>query len=411
MANSELIKNLSHIRDYMRNFYVYAFKTRSDFDSKSLRSYDNERHRIECWLEKYMHKERGTNGERVFLSVDSRAIEHNPLYEAFRAKSFTRNDLIFHFYVLDLLSDGSELTSTEILNAMEERYMYIAPKREALDESTVRKKLKEYVNEGLLYSKKRGVKTVYFRKDDEYDAESWKDCISFFSEVSPLGVIGSFMQKADAYTPFRFKHHYILSALDSEIFYTLALAIKDKKRVGIKKLSRRSKETIECNICPAYFYISTQTGRQYVLATQTNSDRPMFYRLDLIKTANIIEDEPAYDELKLKCDEYRRHIWGVSQGEEGKLQHLTMRINVGYDEEYIVRRLQREKRSGEVLRLDETTWQFSADICDARELMPWVRTFIGRIISLDCTDETFMKDYRNDLRKLAALYGGDTDAV
>ena len=39
----ELIKNFDKIRDYMRQFYVYGFKVRSDFDAKSARTYDNER--------------------------------------------------------------------------------------------------------------------------------------------------------------------------------------------------------------------------------------------------------------------------------------------------------------------------------------------------------------------------------
>ena len=41
----ELIKNFDKIRDYMRQFYVYGFKVRSDFDAKSARTYDNERDR------------------------------------------------------------------------------------------------------------------------------------------------------------------------------------------------------------------------------------------------------------------------------------------------------------------------------------------------------------------------------
>ena len=31
----ELIKNFDRIRDYMRQFYIYGFKVRNDFDSRS----------------------------------------------------------------------------------------------------------------------------------------------------------------------------------------------------------------------------------------------------------------------------------------------------------------------------------------------------------------------------------------
>ena len=42
MAYSELIKNFNKIRDYMRDFYVYGFKSRDDYTKKSTRSYDDE---------------------------------------------------------------------------------------------------------------------------------------------------------------------------------------------------------------------------------------------------------------------------------------------------------------------------------------------------------------------------------
>ena len=50
MAYSELIKNFNKIRDYMRDFYVYGFKSRDDYTKKSARSYDDEKRRIESWL-------------------------------------------------------------------------------------------------------------------------------------------------------------------------------------------------------------------------------------------------------------------------------------------------------------------------------------------------------------------------
>lgn len=54
MAYSELIKNFERIRDYMREFYVYGFKSRDEFTQKSARSYDDERRRVESWLGDYM---------------------------------------------------------------------------------------------------------------------------------------------------------------------------------------------------------------------------------------------------------------------------------------------------------------------------------------------------------------------
>ena len=77
MAYSELIKNFDRIRDYMRQFYVYGFKSRTEYDKKSARSYDNERRRIESWLGDFMRFRQTTDGKNVFMSVDSRSIPGN----------------------------------------------------------------------------------------------------------------------------------------------------------------------------------------------------------------------------------------------------------------------------------------------------------------------------------------------
>lgn len=82
MAYSELIKNFNKIRDYMRDFYVYGFKSRDDYTKKSARSYDDEKRRIESWLGEYMKFHQTADGKNVFLSIDSRVTRHNPLYKA-----------------------------------------------------------------------------------------------------------------------------------------------------------------------------------------------------------------------------------------------------------------------------------------------------------------------------------------
>ena len=50
MAYNELVKNFDTIRDYLREFYVYGFKSREGYDKKSSRSYDDARRKIESWL-------------------------------------------------------------------------------------------------------------------------------------------------------------------------------------------------------------------------------------------------------------------------------------------------------------------------------------------------------------------------
>ena len=119
MAYSELIKNFNKIRDYMRDFYVYGFKSRDDYTKKSARSYDDEKRRIESWLGDYMKFHQTADGKNVFLSIDSRVTRHNPLYKAWKTKSFTDGDITLHFIVMDILSEGQEAENIKILLAVE----------------------------------------------------------------------------------------------------------------------------------------------------------------------------------------------------------------------------------------------------------------------------------------------------
>ena len=86
MAYSELIKNFEKIRDYMREFYVYGFRTRSEFNKKSARSYDNERRRVESWLGDYMSFHQDASGKSIYISVDNRTVPRNPLHNALEGK-------------------------------------------------------------------------------------------------------------------------------------------------------------------------------------------------------------------------------------------------------------------------------------------------------------------------------------
>ena len=88
-----------------------------------------------------------------------------------------------------------------------------------------------------------------------------------------------------------------------------------------------------------------------------------------------------------------------------------MTVRFGSGEDFIVQRLEREKRHGTVEVLDGRTCWFTADVYDASELLPWLRTFIGRIVELKCSNQLVTDTFYEDLRRMSALYGGGGDAV
>lgn len=402
MAYSELMKSFHRVRPYMRSFYVYGFRHRQEFDAKSARSYDNERRRVESWLGDYMKFGQDEDGKRVFLSVDSRSAPHNPLYRSFKAKSFTDLDITLHFLLMDLLDEEDGLTLSSIQDALEE-YLAEFETAQLPDESSLRKKLSEYEKLGLVRKEKRGKQVLYYLESTPNSLAAWADAAAFFSEAAPLGVVGSYLLDKLENQPgyFRFKHHYILNALDSEVLCDLFLAMGENALVTIRQNTR------SYELLPLKIYISTQTGRQYVLGHSEGRFR--FFRLDLIdsvKSGESVEEAPT-DSLRA----FQSKVWGVATKAGTETEHLELVIHAEPEESYVVQRLHREKRCGTVTELGGGNWRFEADVFDAVELLPWIRTFTGRIVSLKSTNPEVEKRFYGDLAAMRAMYGGDADAV
>lgn len=413
MAYSELIKNYAKVREYISQFFIYGFKSRNEYDSKSARSYDNERRRIESWLGEYMTFRQTYDGKNIFFAVDSRSIPSNPLYNVFKAKSFTSNDITLHFCILDMLVGSEGLSAGDIAEKLSDEYLCVFENGVDPDLSTVRKKLKEYEKLGILKSRKQGNQVLFSRNESDVPLNKWNDAIKFFSEVSPLGVVGSYLldKQEDLDKNFSFKHHYILHTLESEVLYPLLCAISEEQNVSLEIISSRNKKISVHKAVPLQIRISTRSGRRYLLFWHINLRRMMLFRLDNIKSVKILEKAENIEKLRESATRFDNHLWGVSSGKDRSLDHVEMTVFVGDNERYIINRLEREKRNGKIIPVDSHHFKFIADVYDAVEMIPWIRTFTGRITKLSSTNSTMVETFKEDLKAMQFMYGGDENVV
>ena len=415
MAYSELIKNFANIRDYICQFYIYGFKSRKEYGDKSARSYDNERRRIESWLGEYMGFTQGSDGKNTFISVDSRKIAHNPLYKAFKAKTFTDRDIMLHFYILDILSENTALSSSEIADKISAEYITMFENIKECDESTIRKQLNEYEKLGLISSEKQGRKKLYKLCADNIDLQELYAAISFFGEADPLGVVGSYL--LDKYSTdeqyFQFKHHYIMGALESEVLYNLFDAISKSAKCVIEMFSSKQQRLKKYTILPLKIYISTYNGRRYIMAWRYNYKEIAFYRLDKIKAVKNLDVENDTEKYRAYAAEQEKFLWGVSITDIHHTDLIEMTVRVEDGAEHIINRLNREKRNGKVRQLENGDWKYSAEVFDATEMVPWIRTFTGRIVSVKCTNKRVEETIRDDIRAMYEMYGigGDDNDI
>lgn len=409
MAYNERIKNFEKIRAYMRAFYVYGFKRRTEYDGKSARSYDDERRRLESWLGDYMGFTQTAEGKNVFLSVDSRLTRQNPFYKAWKAKSFTDGDITLHFAIFDILyAPEIKKTLAELIAEIDRRLSSRMP----FDESTLRKKLKEYAGEGIIQMEKEGRKVLYSRTTDT-DISALADVLDFFSEVAPCGVIGSFLQDREPKHDglFSFKHHYITQAMDSDVMAALFSAIHEGRYVTADNLGKRAGGVRAIRLVPLKIYISAQNGRQNLIAFHESAGRLNSYRLDYLSNIKIGEICEKFDALRDALRKVEDHMWGVNCKWNIKhLEHVEFELRIEANESFIVRRLEREKRCGRVEKIDENHYRYIADVFDTTEMLPWIRTFISRITQMNFSNRTAENKFKADIQEMYRMYGID-DAV
>lgn len=408
---SELIKNFDKTRDYMRDFYIYGYKTRTDFQYKSLRTYDNEKRRIENWLGNLIKFDTTKKGKQVAISLDSGQLLANPLYQAYKSKSFTDNDICLHFFILDQLKNETELSVEEITDRICTNYGKL------YDSQTVRLKLREYVSEGILITRKYK-KSLLYRLSKDYidtlcsDQDGLMEAVTFFSEVAPFGVIGSYLLDSMNYKNelFLYKHHYIVHTLEDHILLDLLTAIMEKRTVEVVNYGKKQHATLLQGV-PMKVSVSFQTGRRYIVMYQPAIQRFNSYRLDYIKSVTLLTVDDNYDSYLEKFEQNDPFCWGVTLGNMNSptpCEEMKMILKIDeVKEQYILNRLKREGRNGVITKISENTFSYTVQVYNTNEMMNWVKTFIGRIVSLEGSNQTVIHKLYEDIIRMKNLYTED----
>ena len=400
---SELIKNFNKIRDYMRDFYIYGFKSRNEFRTKSARTYDNEKRRCESYLGSCMKWSYSGGNKTSFVSVDCGKVPVNPLYSSWKSKSFTANDIMLHFYLLDILS-GGEMPLDSLTNEVCSRSGVI------FDLQTVRTKCNEYVSCGIFekHKKGKGFRYKLTAQKISLDAEIM-DAIKFF-QGGTLGIIGSYIMDLESQTNdvFVFKHNYIAHTLDDGILCGLLSAINSSRKIRLVRQGNKDEVSVSETVYPIKIVASAHTGRRY-LCSYAKTGRFKTHRLDSIKSVELLEHTDDISPLEKMLEKNMDRLWGVSF--DGNSRNEFFRLKLYIDEEkeqHIINRIEKEGRGGKLERIEKNVFEFSKEVFDANEAMPWIKTFIGRIISFEST-KLLEEKLKKDIRSMAKMYGVEGD--
>lgn len=429
----ELIKNFDRIRDYMRQFYIYGFKVRNDFDSKSARTYDNERRRIESWLGDYTRSDHTARGKQIYINVDSRTVPQNPLYKAWKSKSFTDNDILLHFFILDQLAEGEGMTASALSDIISGEYGVV------FDAQTVRLKLKEYEALGILCSEKKGKNLLYSLRPPEPSAAELKvaappetmpegavppepepglwnqllTALSFFQEAAPFGFIGSTIldREEEENHYFQFKHHFIVHTLEDQILLQVLEAIKSQRSITYENKSFRSGSITTQTGVPLKIFVSTRTGRRYLCLYLPGLRRFHNARLDSITSVVMGQPWKDYEHTQKALLKNMEQCWGVSfgSGRGARLETVCIRLSIDEEKEpYILNRLLREGKGGEVLKIREHEYLYTGAFFDTNEMLSWVKTFTGRILDIQGSSQLSIDKVTADWELMYQMYCRET---
>ena len=155
----ELVKSFDNIRKLAQDFYIYGYNGRGDFPFMSERMYDNELRRVKSYLKNYVKTVKQKDKKTVAITSESVSKTVNPLFLLFSGKSFTNVDCFLHFVLIDILCDHKERTLNEITDEIYNNYDF-----DVIDTMTIRHKLFEYSELGIVKSIKREIVTILVYK-------------------------------------------------------------------------------------------------------------------------------------------------------------------------------------------------------------------------------------------------------
>ena len=154
-------------------------------------------------------------------------------------------------------------------------------------------------------------------------------------------------------------------------------------------------------------------GRRFLILYLPDKRRFSSARLDAIKKVTKLDIYPAYPEIKEKLEKNKKSAWGVSFQNESRthLEHVKLTLHIKEDSEgFILKRLEREGKDGIIRKTAPDTFTYEAEVFDANEMLPWIRTFMGRILAVesDCPKlkQLFQRDFSAMYRMYFSEYPG-----
>lgn len=396
------VNKTEHIREYIRDFFMYGFSVRGFYDRRCAVRYKAEEHRSGAWIYNIMHFGYNCDGHRMLVCGDTRLSMYNPLERTWRSHPVSANGITLHFMLLDILACARRpIPLSEISAELDERLTDFDEPM-LFDDVMLRKKLKQYADMGLISIQRLGSRLYYRRRRDTFIPQDAKCALDFFSSVLPCGVLGSFISSrlcGDNTDYFAYYGRHLTHVLDDGILAELFDAMGNGTAVSFGYAKRRSDTDIRHEVVPLRILAGEGDGLRYLLAYLPDRKCMQSFRVDLIFDVSPGAVFPDVHALRSDADALCANMWGGEYcGDE--MAHVEFKIR---GDEESARRLVSERRCG-CAECRGDSAHFSADITDVHEILPWIMTFTGYITELDISSSESCERLEAELCEMYRMY-------
>lgn len=261
--------------------------------------------------------------------------------------------------------------------------------------------------------------------------ERFCEMIKYCSETKPLGVIGKYLLTRlnynNANNTIRFCHNYLLKDINDYNIIDLLYAIKNNIWIKINFRNSTASKMQELFCFPLQIRESNTNGRQHLVYYLPKNNSIFSIRIDFIDEILFYTPKKGYTvSEKIQKDieksrEILNSVWGVSYSKDFNgadpftAKTDSLKLKLAYNsatEMFIVERLKKEKRTGKITEISADTITYEVDIFDYREMIPWLKSFAGRILSIECSGDNFLQNtIISDIKKALKNYEDEPEYI
>ncbi len=237
--------------------------------------------------------------------------------------------------------------------------------------------------------------------------------VVFFSEISPLGTLGSqIMDQAELTDrPYVFRDRYYAQLADSPVLFTILESIRRNEVLELEAEHYNEYSQQSSLFQPMCVLSDLQQGRQYLYGYNLTKEQYASFRLDLIRSAIPAPKTKWSQERAAEGLQLLRNSWS-NRVRTGQPLQLTMTLDFTPEQEaYFHQRVDRERRIANISDPTDGKLLLNAHVWDPVEMMPWILSMTGRISSLRST-QRFTERFLQHIECMQELYkGGHKDGI